>query len=139
MSENEQPLPDVEQTPVPIKPRSRLRRLGCWLGLAIWLVLLLLPCFMIALIAQGEIAIQLGDLPGQSFRVWLIQDATERGLGIARPSVHSNGDNSNICLQTDINFLMWMGKGDSTSVCECYTRDGDNWKSVSSAQGSCNP
>jgi hypothetical protein len=100
--------------------------------------LLLLPCAAIALIAQGEIAIQLGNVPGQSFRVWLIQDATERGLGIARPSLHTD-ENANICLQTDTSFLLWMGKGDSASNCECYARDGDNWKSVSSAQGSCNP
>jgi hypothetical protein len=139
MSENEQPLPEVAETPVSIRPRSRLRRLGCWIGLTIWLILLLLPCVMIALISQGEIAIQLGNVPGQSFRVWLIQEATERGLGIARPSVYTTGDNSNVCLQTDTSFLLWMGKGGSTSYCECYTHNGDDWKSLGATQGSCNP
>ena len=138
MSENGQPLPDTAQTAVPIKPRSRLRRIGCGIGLVIWVILLLLPCLAIALISQGEIAIQLGDVPGQSFRVWLIQDATERRLGIARPSIHTN-DIANICLQTDTSFLLWMGKGESTSYCECFAHDGDSWKSVSAAQGSCNP
>lgn len=122
----------------PVKPRSRLRRLGCGIGLIIWIILLLFPCVAIVLIAQGEIAIQLGNIPGQNFRVWLIQDATERGLGIASPSVHTDED-ANVCLQTETNFLLWMGKGESTSYCECFAHDGDNWKSVSSAQGLCNP
>ena len=138
MSENEQPLPNTAQAAAPIKPRRRLRRLGCWIGLVIWIILLLLPCLAIALISQGEIAVQLGNVPGQTLRVWLIQDATERGIGVARPTVRTN-ENSNVCLQTDTSFLLWMGKGEATSYCECYTNDGDNWKSVSSTQGSCNP
>lgn len=138
MSDNRQPTTDVTPDTPPIKPRNRLRRIGCGIGFVIWIILLLFPCFAIVLISQGEIAVQSGDIPGQSFRIWLIQDATERGLGIARPSVHT-GANSNACLQTDTNFLLWMGSGASTSYCECYKHDGDNWSSVSSAQGSCNP
>ena len=138
MSDNGQPITATTPDAPPIKPRSRLRRIGCGIGFVIWVILLLFPCFAIALIAQGEIAVQLGDVPGQSFRVWLIQDASERGLGIARPSVHTDA-NSNVCLQTDTSFLLWMGKGESTSYCECYTHDSDNWKSVNSAQGSCIP
>lgn len=138
MSETSQtPMDNLPVIP-PAKPGSRLRRLGCGIGLVIWIILLLLPCVAIALIAQGEIAVQLGDVPGQSFRVWLIQDATERGLGIARPSVHID-ENANTCLQTDTSFLLWMGKGESTSYCECYAHEGDNWKSISSAQRTCNP
>jgi len=140
MSENS-PLPSdnsPDNSSLLVKPRSRLRRAGCGIGLVIWIILLLFPCLAIALIAQGEVAVQLGDIPGQSFRVWLIQDATERGLGIARPSVHTD-ENANTCLQTDTSFLLWMGKGDASSYCECFMREGDNWKSVSSTQGSCNP
>jgi hypothetical protein len=138
MAENGQPSSDNIQNVVPVKPRSRLRRIGCGIGLIIWVVLLLLPCLAIALISQGEINVQLGDVPGQNLRVWLIQDATQRGIGISRPSIH-NDANANVCLQTDTNFLLWMGNGPSSSYCQCYTHEGDNWKSVSSAQGTCNP
>ncbi|MBA3870016.1 MAG: hypothetical protein H0X30_12790 [Anaerolineae bacterium] len=138
MSENGQPLSDTSQGAAPIKPRSRLRRIGCGFGLVIWLVLLLFPCVAIALVSQGEITVQLGSVPGQNLRIWLIQDATQRGVGIARPSVHTD-NSTNVCLQTDTSFLMWMGKGASTSYCECYAHEGDNWKSVSSTQGTCNP
>jgi hypothetical protein len=138
MSENRQPSSDETQVATAIKPRSRLRRLGCGIGLVIWALFLLFPCLAIALISQGEIAVQLGNVPGQSFRIWLIQDATERGIGLVRPSVHTDAK-TNVCLQTDTSFLLWMGKGEPASYCECYTHDGDNWKSVSSAQGSCNP
>jgi hypothetical protein len=138
MSDNGQPTADTTQDVAPIKPRSRLRRIGCGIGFVIWIVLLLFPCLAIALIAQGEVAVQLGGVPGQSLRVWLIQDATERGLGIARPSVHADA-NSNVCLQTDTSFLLWMGSSTSTSYCECYTHEGDNWNPVSSTQGACIP
>ncbi|MBI1280037.1 MAG: hypothetical protein GC179_18055 [Anaerolineaceae bacterium] len=138
MSENSQLPVDNSPDSLTAKPRSRLRRISCGIGLVIWIIMLLFPCIAIALVAQGEIAIQLGDVPGQSFRVWLIQDATERGLGIARPSLHTD-ENSNTCLQTDTSFLMWMGKGDTTSFCECYAHEVDNWKLVRSAQGKCNP
>ncbi len=139
MSEIGQPLSDNNQDAVPTsKSRSLLRRVGCGIGVVVWIILLVLPCLAIALISQGEIAIQLGNVPGQSFRVWLIQDATERGIGIARPSVHTNADSS-ICLQTDTSFLLWLGKGQATSYCECYAHNGGDWKSVSAAQGTCNP
>ena len=138
MSENGQPLSDTPLDAAPIKLRSRLRRIGCGIGIVLWLLLLLFPCVAIALVSQGEITAQLGDVPGQNLRIWLIQDATQRGIGIARPSVHTDS-NANVCLQTDTSFLMWMGKGASTSYCECYAHDGGNWKSVSSTQGTCNP
>jgi hypothetical protein len=139
MSETGQSSPEsIPETTPAIKPRSRVRRIGCGLALVIWIILLVFPCFAIALISQGEIAVQLGNVPGQSFRIWLIQDANERGVGIARPIISSDAD-ANTCLQIDTSFLLWMGKGAPTSYCECYAHDGDNWKSVSSAQGTCNP
>ena len=139
MSENGQLSSVDNQPPVPVKPRSRLRRFGCAIGLVIWILLLIFPCFAVVLIAQGEIAVQLGNIPGQSFRVWLIQDAKERGLGIARPSVHSSAEGANVCLQTDTSFILWMGSGPPSSYCECYTHSSDNWTSTGTTQGSCNP
>lgn len=138
MSETESVPPltsEVNNMPL---TRSRIRRIGCWFGIVIWLVLLLLPCIAILLISQGEISIQTGDLPGQSFRVWLIQDSKERGLGIANPSVSTRADEVT-CLQTTTSFLLWMGKGEPSSYCECYTRTGDSWRQASTTQGSCNP
>ncbi len=137
MSDAEHILDPSPILPTP-KRRSLLRRLGCGIGLLIWAILLLLPCIAILLISQGEIAVQLGSLPDQSLRVWLIQDAAERGIGIAYPSVHS-GEDSTTCLQTDTNFMLWMGKGETSSYCECFVPDGDNWKSVRTTQASCNP
>ena len=138
MSENGQEVAENVPKSTPPKPRSPIRRLGCGIALVLWIILLIFPCLAIALISQGEITMQVGSIPGQSLRVWLIQDANERGLGIARPSVQSD-KGGNVCLQTDTSFLLWMGKGASSSFCECYAHDGDNWKSVSSTQGSCNP
>jgi len=139
MSESGQ-LSSVDNQPsIPVRPRSRIRRLGCGIALVLWILLLLFPCLAVVLISQGEIAIQLGNIPGQSFRVWLIQDAKERGLGIARPSVHSSAEGANVCLQTDTSFILWMGSGPPSSYCECYTHSSDNWTSTGTTQGSCNP
>ena len=138
-------MPDIETDPLALsqqqdmpKRPSRIRRLGCWLGIGIWFILLLLPCIAILLISQGEIAIQTGDLPGQSFRLWLIQDSKNRGVAIANPSVSSSTDGKT-CMQTTTSFLLWMGSGDPSSYCECYTRTESNWELESTVQGSCNP
>ncbi len=136
MPDDSSVLPEAVQENNTPTPRSRIRRIGCWIGLVLWLLLLLFPCAAILLISQGEVSIQLGDLPGQSFRVWLIQDAKDRGIGIANPLVSSRADETT-CLQTTTNFLLWMGKGEPSSYCECYIRNEDRWQLTSTTQGSC--
>lgn len=120
---------------VPPKPRSRLRRFGCGIAVVLWIVLLISPCALLALASQGEIAIQLGDIPGQSLRIWMVSEARERGVGIARPSVYTNGDS--VCLQTNVSFLLWQGQGQATTYCDCYTRSGSELSLVSSSAGVC--
>ena len=138
MTENDQIAADENREILPAKPRSMLRRVGCWFGFLIWIVLLLFPCFAIALISQGEISVQLGDLPGQSLRIWLIQDASERGIGVARPMTRVLDENT-VCLQTDTNFILWAGTGQPTSSCECFFKQSDTWISATLTQGTCNP
>ena len=120
------------------KSRSMFRRFGCWFGLLAWIILLLFPCFAIALISQGEISVRLGDVPGQSLRIWLIQDATERGIGVARPMTRVLDENT-VCLQTDTNFILWAGSGQPASSCECFFKQADTWISATLTQGTCNP
>jgi hypothetical protein len=117
--------------------RSPLRRLGCGIAVVIWFLILLTPCFCFALATQGEIAIRLGDAPEQSFRVWLLSEENERGLGISRPSVSERDEL--VCVQTDVNFVLWMGQSDSSTFCDCYNRatDATDWSLVSSQPGNC--
>jgi hypothetical protein len=120
----------------PVARPSRWRRLGCAAGVVFWFVLLLLPCVIVLLVSQREVVIPLGSIPGQSARIWLIDEARERGIAFSMPSVHRGTDDLT-CVQTDSRFLMWMGQGDPTSYCECFRRIDENWQSQRSAVGAC--
>ena len=115
--------------------RHPLKRPGCIIGLIIWFLILLTPCFMIALAAQGEIAIQTGGAPEQRIRLWLIQEADQSGIGISTPMTVTR--DQGICVETNVSFVLWRGQADATRYCECYVQVNDNWQTTSTAQGSC--
>ena len=121
--------------------RSPLRRLGCTIAVIIWFIVLLTPCLCIVLASQGEIAVRLGDVPGQSFRLWLLNESRQRGIGISRPSVYASAEQSQVCIQTDVSFILWMGSAEATIYCECYTQFDNNagWELVSNQQAACQP
>ncbi|MEO8609004.1 MAG: hypothetical protein ABI690_14035 [Chloroflexota bacterium] len=120
--------------------RTRLGRVGCTIVLVIWFAILLLPCFCLALASQGEISVRLGDLPGQSLRVWLLSESHQRGLGISRPSMIASSVTGQQCLQTNVSFMLWEGKEDATIYCECFAQSSSStWDVVSNNQGSCTP
>jgi len=119
------------------KRRGVIRRTGCFVGLAIWFILLLTPCFCLVLASQGEITINLGDVPGQSLRIWMVNEARSRGIAIARPTLYMIGDGDSVCLQTDVSFVLWMGQGDAIHYCDCYLRGDNEWVLTSTASGDC--
>jgi hypothetical protein len=121
--------------------RSPLRRLGCTIAVIVWFIVLLTPCLCIVLASQGEIAIRLGDVPGQSFRLWLLNESRQRGVGISRPSTHTGEVENQVCLQTDVSFVLWAGSAEATTYCECYTRSDNNggWELLSNQQSTCRP
>ncbi len=134
----------LEQNPVltsspppPPKRSSIMRRTGCFIGLIIWFVLLLTPCFCLVMASQGEITINLGDVPGQSLRIWMVNEARSRGVAIARPTVYVIGNGDSICLQTDVSFVLWMGQGDAIHYCDCYLWGDNDWTLTSTASGDC--
>ncbi|MBZ0303284.1 MAG: hypothetical protein K8J31_26310 [Anaerolineae bacterium] len=125
-----QPDPD---TPAP--RRHPLRRPGCILGLILWFLILLTPCFMIVLAVQGEIAVTTGSAPDQRLRVWLIQEAAQSGIGVSSASVQTQDDL--LCVQTDVRFVLWRGSAEPTQYCECYTGTDANWQTVRVEQSAC--
>ncbi len=116
-----------------------MRRLGCGVALVLWFGVLLLPCFCFVLAAQGEITVSLSDVPGNTFRIWLVNEANERGIGISKPILRTTGDANSVCVQTDVSFILWQGEGTPNHYCDCYTRphEGTDWTSTSTTQGSC--
>ena len=126
--------PKVSQRPV-----RWYRRIGCLLGLLVWLVVMLIPLLFIALAVRQEIVITQGDAPGQVLRIWLINEARHRGLGISTASVYADAPEEGVCVQTDVRFLLWMGESDPTSYCECYVRAGDSLEFTGATEGQCVP
>ena len=120
--------------------RSRLGRWGCRLAVVVWFLILLTPCFCLAFASQGELSVRLGDIPGQSLRVWLLSESRQRGFGISRPSVVASSVVGQVCLQTDVSFILWTGSEDATTYCECFAQSANStWDVVSNNQGSCIP
>lgn len=131
-----------DQTDAPVEPtaprkRTLLGRIGCVLGLLIWAVLIFMPCIIGILVTQGEINIGLGSAPGQNLRIWLIMEPDERGIGISSPSVQQNGNQ--ICVQTDVRYLLWMGSEEPSTYCDCYTRTAADteWEYTETSLGRC--
>lgn len=110
-------MDDTQQETEAPRP-SLIRRAGCGVGLIVWFVVMLLPCILITLAVRGEITVNTGGAPEQYVRVWLIIEARERGLGISNAWVAPADDL--LCVQTDVNFVLWEGNADSIHYCKCY-------------------
>jgi hypothetical protein len=152
MADDRQDVPQSEAPPteesvepqlevVPVHRRSLLGRLGCYCALLIWGVAILSPCFIIALVSQGEITITLGSAPGHTLRIWLIDEADNRGLAVSRPTLVTAHDDRAVCVQTDVGFVLWLGQAEGNRFCECYTRSDSSaeWQFSSGNQGNCVP
>ncbi len=115
--------------------RHPLQRPGCVVGLIIWFIVLLTPCFMIILAAQGQIVIRTGSVPEQQIRIWLIQEANQSGIGISTPQTILLDEG--LCIATSVSFVLWRGEADSTQFCDCYDDTDVGLQFISTIQGSC--
>jgi hypothetical protein len=118
----------------------RLRRMGCLILLPFWFALLATPCVLLYLATQGQIAVSLPGEPARELRIWVLSETDRRGVGISVPSVIAAAQNQKLCVQTDVRFLLWMGKGEASQYCECYARGtSGGWTPTDSRAGSCAP
>jgi len=107
------------------------------IALVIWFSVLLLPCLLIVMATQQEVVISTGGAPGQNIRLWLISEIDERGFAFSSASVSQRSE-SLTCVQTDVRFLLWAGKADPVSYCECYERDSaGNLAFIEATEGVC--
>lgn len=125
----------------PIWRRGRFGRVGCIVGLVFWGICLLLPLLAIALVVQQQIVIRHSDAPGHELRIWLVMEPRERGIGISNASIHTGpgGDDSQVCVETNVSFVFWQGSANPTGYCECYTRPSEpgRYNPLSTTQGAC--
>lgn len=148
MSEQQLTVSSADETaqtasePIPTRRRRRgpLGRLGCGLGLVIWALLIFTPTIAIAIAFRGEVSITTGPAPEQRFRVWLIMEPRQRGLGISNGTSY-HGSDGLICVQTNTSFVLWDGAGEPSSYCDCYLHDAaaNTWSLASTQTGDCKP
>lgn len=125
------------------KKRSLARRIGCGFLLVIWLFILLLPLGFFILAVDGEITLShRGDVPEKHahprLQVRLITEIDYRGLQITNTSVN-RADDLNLCIQTDVRYLLWQGEGEPATYCDCYLRSDqeEDWQFDTTNPGQC--
>lgn len=123
---------------VQAKLRHPLRRIGCIILLILWFVVLLTPCLLLTLATQGEIRVSTGGAPGQEVRVWVVMEAETRGLGVSTGTISSQTP-TDICVETNINYLLWSGREAPITYCDCYERPNDSvsWTLNGTTTGTC--
>ena len=124
----ERKAPTLSSQAVRGNGRSRLRWLGCTVLLPIWFLLLLAPCALFYLAANGEIRLWHGNIPQSHAHplllVSLISEMDNRGLRIETSHpVTSVSSELSVCVQTDVRFLLWQTKFSNQDVtyCDCYS------------------
>jgi hypothetical protein len=134
--------PEVDYVIV-TRRRSLLRRIGCGAALLIWLVVMLLPLALFVLAIEGTIFIaHPGDVPSSHehplLRVNLIMEIDFRGVSLTHSSLEYSGGHD-LCIQTDVRYVLWQGEGEPASFCDCYTREGEDapWEMVSRTMDVC--
>lgn len=125
--------------------KSLPRRLGCWLLVAIWFVILSTPCGLFYLAANGEIRLAHSEIldPHAHPRllISLISESADRGLRIERSTIASIDEDARLCVETAVTFLLWQSSGGNQNVqfCDCYLRvDADSiWQLSSTYSAPC--
>lgn len=135
-----------DETPVVVKQKMGARgcawRLGC---IVVWLPLILLPLFLLILATQGEVALWHNDRfpDGEEhpfLQAKLLMDIDTRGLNVTRSYISSgNAEDTAVCVQTNVRFLLWQGEGTPVDYCDCYGRNApaESWEFVARTQGTC--
>ena len=130
---SESPQTNDDMTVASEEPRnpSLLRRLGCGLVLALWFLLLLTPCALFYLAANGEIRLQHGEIPQPHSHprllISLISDQDNRGLQVMRSSAVGDVSDLRVCVETAVSYILWESNSGNQNViyCDCYQRADD--------------
>ena len=136
---------EVSDNAVAARKRSLPRRLGCWLLIAIWFVILLTPCGLFYLAANGEIRLEHRQIPDPHTHprllISLISESDDRGLRIETSSIKAADSDTSQCVETAVTFLLWESSGGNQNVrfCDCYMRSDGNssWNLISTDGAAC--
>ena len=99
---------------------THFRRLAILAVFVIWVVIISLPVLGLLLAMNGELALTISE--HNEYRVWLLMDDEERGIGWSSKNMFSDNLNNN-CVINRVNFILWEGDSENvnTFYCECYS------------------
>lgn len=111
-----------------MKPWSR--RLVYLFLLILWLLLISVPFFSVALATRTQL--QLGTAQSDHIRLFLIQEKDVEGLGL---EITRSVSSSPGCSQTGVRYFMWSGEGENVTYCQCI--DAVTGDTLSATPGAC--
>lgn len=94
-----------------------LKRIGYFIFLILWLIIMAFPTFAFFLATNGEV--QLGREARSHVRFFMVQEETSGGVGLEWVRSARQVDN---CTRTSIRYFLWEGNsaGQNTNFCQCY-------------------
>jgi len=130
---------------VALRKKSLPRRIGCWLLIAVWFAILLTPCGLFYLAANGEIRLEHSQIPDPHAHprllISLISESADRGLRIESSTIQAEDGAPTICVETSVRFLLWESSGGNQNVsyCDCYKRPSVDaaWELISTYGTAC--
>ncbi len=108
---------------------------GCLITVLLGLLGAILLAQLFQFIIQGEKIFGDGDL--EQTRIWIVRQTDAGGLGFSRSRVISTeAGGEQVCVQTNIDFLLWNSYGSEPSVsyCECLQRNGSEWQLIGACE-----
>lgn len=130
---------DLPEQPTYSRQEVRRKRILFWVGITVWVLLLMIPFSFVMLAFVGEFSFVVpGNFPDNRARVWMVMEKDERGVAYSVPSVAARQDTS-LQVQTNVRYLLWEGENEALQYCQTYTRDDTSaaWVFESSNEGTC--
>ncbi len=103
-----------------------LRRLGCFLLVLVWLVIVSLPLLAVMIAGSGQV--RLGAQESAHVRLFLVQEEESNGLGIewTRSFKQAEGaEGAGPCWRTSVSYWLWEGEGENVTYCQCVDAAGN--------------
>ena len=100
--------------------RSWVNRLGCLVGIIVWLFFMSLPIFVFQLINNGQL--EWGEDPQNQIRLFLLQEPGYEGIGLQWSVTR---DEAGSCVETAVYYLMFAGEAENSRSCTCMENLGD--------------
>jgi hypothetical protein len=91
-----------------------LRRLGYFIIVIIWLLVMAFPIFAFTLAGRGQLTF--GDTDGSHVRLFLLREPNVEGVGVEWTRPYRSQSN---CTRTSVGYILWQGHSENTSYCQC--------------------